>query len=91
MWNRMMIRLGAGGAGGAGPLPTGKAAESVCIPNIDTVGRRQRLASGVIELAVGLGILGVLLALHVHPLWRLPLVLVFWGAAIGFFQWRDRT
>ena len=73
------------------PARQGAEQSQVCLPNIDTAGRRQRLAAGVIELVVGLGILAVLVATHANPLWRLPLLLVFWGAAVGFYQWRDRT
>jgi hypothetical protein len=40
---------------------------------------------------VGLGLLAVLLALHLHPLWRLALLFVFWGAGISFYQWHDHT
>jgi hypothetical protein len=75
----------------AGPGSASQPQEQVCVANIDTAGRRQRLMAGVIELVFGLGILGVMLAVHADPLWRLPLFLVFWGAAIGFFQWRERT
>ena len=63
----------------------------VCVANIDTAGRRQRLIAGVVQLVIGLCILGWMLAAHVDPLWRLPLFLVFAGAGTGFFQWRDRT
>ena len=62
-----------------------------CVANIDTAGRRQRLVAGLVEVVIGLGILAALLAFHANPLWRLPLLFVFWGAAVGFFQWRDRT
>ena len=75
----------------AGTGPMTETQSQVCIPNIDTAGRRQRLIAGVVELVVGLGILGWLLAAHADPLWRLPLFLVFSGAAVGFFQWQDRT
>ena len=81
-----------------GPTPAGAAPSSrdnaqggACIPNIDAAGRRRRLWAGIIELVVGFGILGVLLALHLNPLWRLPLLLVFWGGAISIYQWRDHT
>ena len=73
----------------AGALP--ETSSEVCIVNIDTAGRRQRLAAGIVQLVFGLGVLGVLLAVHASLWWRLPLLFVFWGAAVGFFQWRDRT
>jgi hypothetical protein len=76
---------------GAGPAPQNDAQGRACVANIDAAGRRQRLIAGIVEFAVGFGILAVLLAVHANPLWRLPLLLVFWGAAVGFFQWRDRT
>ena len=76
---------------GASTPDQDKVASQVCVANIDTAGRRQRLIAGVVQLVVGLGLLGGLLALHASPLWRLPLLLVYWAAAIGFFQWRDRT
>ena len=79
-------------------LPSGAAAASegddqggVCIANIDTIGRRLRLMAGVILLVVGLGLLAILLAQHANPWWRLPLLLVFWGAAVSYYQWRDHT
>jgi len=85
---RMMDSLTPAGAG-SGPQAEPQA--RVCIPNIDTAGRRQRLMAGVVELVIGAGILGFLLAGHANPLWRLPLLLVFWGGTISFFQWRDHT
>ena len=36
-------------------------------------------------------ILAVLLGVGADRLWRLALLPVFWGAAGGFFQWRDKT
>ncbi len=63
----------------------------VCIPNISTAQRRKRLMSGVVGLAIGLVVLVVLMAFGVDRWWRLPLLIVFWGAATGYFQWRDRT
>jgi hypothetical protein len=76
---------------GAGPTSSDEGVTGACIPNIDTAGRRQRLAAGIIEMVVGLGLLAVLLALHLHPLWRLALLFVFWGAGISFYQWHDHT
>ena len=63
----------------------------VCVANIDTVGRRQRLIAGVVQFGISLAILGVMLGMGVERGWRLALVLPFAGAAAGFFQWRDRT
>ncbi len=88
----MIASHGAWDANSPAPTPDqNQSASQVCIPNIDTAGRRQRLIAGVVPLVIGLGLLGGLLALHASPLWRLPLLFMFWGAAIGFFQWRDRT
>jgi hypothetical protein len=36
-------------------------------------------------------VLAVLVAIGAHPLWRLPLFLLFWSGAIGIFQARERT
>jgi hypothetical protein len=72
------------------PLP-GVLSTQLCIPNINTSERRRRLAAGVVEVAIALVILAVLLAFGVSRWWRLALLPVFWGAALGFFQWRDRT
>ncbi len=63
----------------------------VCIPNINTVERRKRLASGVIIFLVSLVILAALLAFGVSRWWRLALLPLFMGASSGFFQWRDKT
>ena len=71
--------------------PSGVLTEKVCIPNISTSERRRRLVAGVVELAVALAVLAVLMAFGVDRWWRLPLFLLFAGAASGFFQWRDHT
>jgi hypothetical protein len=63
----------------------------VCIANINTAERRKRLAFGLITFAISLAVLAVLMATGANRLWRLPLLLLFWGAASGFFQWRDKT
>ena len=77
---------------GAHQWPTqGTPTAQVCIPNISTLERRKRLMSGVVGLAIGLAILAALMAFGVDRWWRLPLLLVFYAAAVGYFQWRDRT
>ena len=63
----------------------------VCIPNINNRERRKRLLFGVIALAISLIVLAALIMTGVNRWWRLPLTLLFWGAAIGYFQWRDKT
>ena len=86
-----VLRMDGWTPGGASPASGDNVQSGVCIPNIDTAGRRQRLWAGIIEMAVGFVILGVLLAVHAHPLWRLPLLLIFAGGAISMYQWRDHT
>lgn len=63
----------------------------VCIPNISTSERQKRLMGGIIIFAVSLGILAALMASGADRLWRLPLYLLFYGAASCYFQWRDKT
>lgn len=63
----------------------------VCIPNINRVERRKRLTAGIVALVVALVALLVLLSIDVSPWWRLALLPLFWGAASGYFQWRDET
>jgi hypothetical protein len=62
-----------------------------CISNISPRERRKRLFGGILQFAITLIILAALMATGVDRLWRLPLLLLFWGAASGFFQWRDKT
>ena len=63
----------------------------VCIANISPLERRKRLMYGIRQLIWTLVILGVLIILHVNPLWRLALLFMFWAAATGYFQARDKT
>lgn len=65
--------------------------EQTCIPNINQVERRKRLASGAFMFGLSVTILGGLLALDVARWWRLVLFPLLWGAASGFFQWREKT
>ena len=62
-----------------------------CIPNISLRERRRRLAGGIVSFVVSLAILATLMARGANRWWRLPLFLLFWGAASGFFQWRDKV
>jgi hypothetical protein len=63
----------------------------VCIANISTPERRRRLMFGLITFGVSIAVLAVLMVTGANRLWRLPLVLLFWGAASGYFQWHDKT
>jgi fatty acid desaturase len=67
------------------------AARPQCIANISREERRKRLLSGAVALLLALVALVVLVLTGVRRWWRLPLFLLFWGAATGFFQWRDST
>ncbi len=64
---------------------------TVCIANISPPERRRRLLFGMIQCVIAFAMLAALMATGTHRLWRLPLLFLFWGAAIGFFQWRDKT
>ncbi len=70
---------------------SGSEINAVCIPNISTRERRKRLTGGVVTFVVALGVLAVLMAIGASPWWRLVLFPLLWGAAVGFFQWRDKT
>ena len=63
----------------------------VCIANISPLERKKRLMFGIRQLITTLVVLVVLILLHVNPLWRLPLLFMFWAAATGYFQARDKT
>ncbi|MEO8391763.1 MAG: hypothetical protein ABI700_02115 [Chloroflexota bacterium] len=72
------------------PLQTSASGE-VCIANISTEERSKRLKFGVMAFAVGLVLLALLIATGSNRLFRLPLMLVFWAAMTGYFQWHDKT
>jgi hypothetical protein len=63
----------------------------VCIANISPAERQKRLKFGIKQLVITLVILGALMVFHVNHLWRLPLLLMFWAAATGYFQAKDKT
>ena len=64
--------------------------EEVCIANISPLERQKRLRFGIQQFIVTLAILGITILLHLNPLWRFPLLFLFWASAIGYFQARDK-
>ncbi|HJS18754.1 MAG TPA: hypothetical protein VJ785_08395 [Anaerolineales bacterium] len=68
-----------------------KVVNEVCIANISPLERQKRLRFGIGQFIFTLLILGVMIFLDLDPLWRLPLLLMFWAAASGYFQARDKT
>jgi MFS family permease len=66
-------------------------ASSTRVANIGAGGRRKRLIFGIVALGVGAVIAALLLAVGAPRSWRLPLFLVFYVAALGIFQARDKT
>lgn len=63
----------------------------ICVANIGPKGRRMRLTFGIVQAGVGVVALLLMLALGAPLYWRFILLAIFWGAALGFFQWRDKT
>lgn len=63
----------------------------VCIANLSPHERTKRLVAGAISLVISLVVLTVLAGTGADRWWRLMLLPLFWGAAVGFFQWRDAT
>jgi hypothetical protein len=45
----------------------------------------------MVQFGISLAVLASLIATGVNRWWRLLLLLPFWAAAAGFFQWRDKT
>jgi hypothetical protein len=63
----------------------------VCIANISPAERQKRLKFGIQQFVVTIVILGAMMALGVNHFWRLPLLFMFWAAATGYFQAKDKT
>ncbi len=69
----------------------GDAGGEICIANISPIERQKRLRFGLQSLIFTLVLLAIMVVLHLNPLWRLPLLLLFWASAAGYFQARDKT
>ena len=88
----MSIIFDSGSGRAVGQTPTGSAdSGEICIPNISARERRKRLAGGATSLILVLVGLTMLMASGASQWWRLALFPLLWGAALGFFQWRDKT
>ena len=61
------------------------------IANIGAGGRRKRFMFGILALGVGAVIAVLLVSIGAPRIWRLPLIFVFYVAALGVFQARDKT
>ena len=63
----------------------------VCIANISPLERKKRLKFAIQQFIVTLAILGVVIALDLNPLWRLPLLFMFSASTTSYFQFLDKT
>jgi len=59
--------------------------------NIGVAERRKRLVFGITALGVGVAIAVLLIYIRAPLVWRLPLFVLFFAAALGVFQSRDKT
>lgn len=71
--------------------PTDEEGDEFCISNISPLERQKRLRFGINQFIVTLVILGLLIAFDADRFWRLLLLFMFWTAAVGYFQARDKT
>jgi len=69
----------------------GEEGDEICVANISPRERQLRLRFGINQFFLTLAVLGALVAFDVDPLWRLPLLFMFWASAVGYFQARDKT
>jgi hypothetical protein len=62
-----------------------------CIANISPYERGLRVKFALRQFIFTLVIFGVMIALHLNPLWRLLLQFMFSAATVSYFQARDKT
>lgn len=62
-----------------------------CITNIGPAQRRRRLVLGISALVVAAAVAAALAAADAHVLIRALVALPLYGAALGFFQYREST
>ena len=63
----------------------------VCIPNISPKERKKRVQFAIRYFLFTLVVLGMLIAIDVNPLWRLPLFFMFSAATTSYIQTLDKT
>jgi hypothetical protein len=63
----------------------------ICVANISTAERRQRLMGGLATFGFSMVMLAGMAAFGLDPLWRVTLFPLLAGAATGYFQWREKT
>jgi len=61
-------------------------ASDECVPNIGPAGRARRGVGGAVTLAIGAVLAVVLVAGDAAWTWRLALLPLFWGGALGVLQ-----
>jgi hypothetical protein len=66
-------------------------AEARSVANIGPAERRKRMMFGIVALVAAVIIAVLLVVVHAPLVWRLPLFLLFYAGALGFFQARDKT
>jgi hypothetical protein len=65
--------------------------QSAHVANIGAAERRKRLVFGFVGFGAGTVIAVLLVVIRAPLLWRLPLFVLFFPAALGVFQSRDKT
>jgi hypothetical protein len=65
--------------------------QSAHVANIGAAERRKRLVFGFVAFGAGTVIAVLLIVIRAPLLWRLPLFILFFPAALGVFQSRDKT
>lgn len=62
-----------------------------CIPNIGRTQRRRRLVFGAIAFMASLALAWALAGVDAHVALRALIALPLYAAALGFFQYREKT
>ena len=63
----------------------------VCIANISPRERQLRRNFAITQFVIALVVLGGMIVLRLHPLWRLLLFFLFSASTVSYFQALDKT